>query len=1576
MNTIEQSICDAIEIIVDRAVSQASYDKTIQGTVVRCQDATIGKYTIRYQDSLFYAYASSADVKYKDNATVYVLVPANDMSKQKTILGTTQKLGINYIAVAEGDQAYQYVGNNSILGPIAADPYLNDKGQFMLSSYQQNDEGDNRHVYILYQAHLSNSGNVVQDINKINLDTANLSNYLHESGSLICGAYIRTDLDTRQQQKGDYGILFRLGFYDNATQRVVVRPYVVNVDKMIGNPYKFTNAVRQYGIFSIDGANFKYVESISIFEYGFPYSKTILKNPDDYDIFFSNFQLYGANRLSEEEIATYALLLHTPRGAIFSATDVPTATRDLQAEVRVKGKTVTSQKLPYYWFVEDAGVASDSIYYCQYGGRGWKCLNKANKIKDQVKDKDGNVTEQLTYEWIPGNNTYTIAKEDVPAKETKFKCAVVYDSTVITKEIVIKNAGGTSVEIVSDAGAEFYYDTGTPTLTCKVNGVDTVTTYDDGTKRDSQYTYVWSTISNTDDFTLLVKEENARANLDANDAYNKKVKQINTLTASIANETTLKTSGEQKLNGLNVELSKLDAAARKTVIDTVDARVDLNKIEKLNVGCITDYMIFKCTVHAKDGKYIGTASIALTNSLDKKSGFTLIINNGVQSFKYSQSGVSPTSQTLVNPLTLPELNFSIYDEYGRQIDKAAAAQSDIKWEIPCKNTMLKSYNGITIEDSNNDYLTYEGSGIAYSTLVYDIKDRYNVSCKHNNIRLTVNYKGTALVTTTDFTFIKQGDPGTNGTDFVFKVEPNTRKGAAVPYYPTIFVNGNSKGVIGFNYDQIGNLSGGQWFKACLYHNNTKIWSSNSADAVYSEGKNPTSVRWNILANKYFSGTTDTSMLVLNNGNSGEFSFNSSWSKNGDRAPANIIKCQASYNGVTYYATLPVHICLVYDTDYRAQLKEYTGFNYAIYTTDGRRPSYDNSEPFTMYVTENVNGVDEDVTQTKVSGHELSYSWSLLGSIANKVGSSVYWDDSATALARNDTSISGYRYSVKPVDDYRSECVTNAVRCTISCGGSTVAEVYMPVHTMLNQYGNARLNGWDGNSVQINDDEGFILAPQVGAGKKNSDNSFSGVLIGEAKSTETGSSKNYIGILGYSHGKQSIYLDADTGNATFGIDGEGQIKLIPGGTSTIAEWQINKSSLGKKSTGGSVYLYSDNGTPSSNNPDYNRSTNPIQVAIEAKSGDGKRKVQIDYDGFIFANHGLIAGWSVTDDSFGKRGSGGNVHLYSGNAYSTNNPLYSDSRKIQLAFEAKGSGTVDIDYSGYIYADYGQVGGWYLTKDAFMDCTNGWDNKGKKITISARTGTIYSNNKNSLYSAGDGGTGGYYIGSDGIALGPGVDVFSVTSAGVLKSTRGTIGGWHIESSRLYSEGNNTYFNADGAIGHSGAWSIDSSGNAVFNNIICTQTYRLGSGNHFLNSDGSFLFKYGNLGFLSNSGFLWGNGYFNIPNGGAGNYGGWVPLSDSAGLSCGAVWVHTNGDINTPCFSCGGAGISVWESIGFGNSGIAFTKDNVIAWNNAISTADAALERANAAYDKAVAAQNAAAAAASKSSSSSGGSSSGKK
>ena len=52
----------------------------------------------------------------------------------------------------------------------------------------------------------------------------------------------------------------------------------------------------------------------------------------------------------------------------------------------------------------------------------------------------------------------------------------------------------------------------------------------------------------------------------------------------------------------------------------------------------------------------------------------------------------------------------------------------------------------------------------------------------------------------------------------------------------------------------------------------------------------------------------------------------------------------------------------------------------------------------------------------------------------------------------------------------------------------------------------------------------------------------------------------VGLFGYSNGKRSIFLDANTGKATFGVADEGQIVMNPGGTSTIAGWQINKDSL--------------------------------------------------------------------------------------------------------------------------------------------------------------------------------------------------------------------------------------------------------------------------------------------------------------------------------------------------------------------------------------------------------------------------------
>jgi len=58
---------------------------------------------------------------------------------------------------------------------------------------------------------------------------------------------------------------------------------------------------------------------------------------------------------------------------------------------------------------------------------------------------------------------------------------------------------------------------------------------------------------------------------------------------------------------------------------------------------------------------------------------------------------------------------------------------------------------------------------------------------------------------------------------------------------------------------------------------------------------------------------------------------------------------------------------------------------------------------------------------------------------------------------------------------------------------------------------------------------------MGAGEKDSNNRFTGVVMGSVK-LNNANTTTYNGLLGFSKGAMSIYLDADTGNATFGKAG--------------------------------------------------------------------------------------------------------------------------------------------------------------------------------------------------------------------------------------------------------------------------------------------------------------------------------------------------------------------------------------------------------------------------------------------------------
>ena len=64
----ENKILDAVQLLVDSAISKAKYDKTIQGVIVKCTDETKGQYVVSYQNSSFYAYSTDTSSIFKSQS--------------------------------------------------------------------------------------------------------------------------------------------------------------------------------------------------------------------------------------------------------------------------------------------------------------------------------------------------------------------------------------------------------------------------------------------------------------------------------------------------------------------------------------------------------------------------------------------------------------------------------------------------------------------------------------------------------------------------------------------------------------------------------------------------------------------------------------------------------------------------------------------------------------------------------------------------------------------------------------------------------------------------------------------------------------------------------------------------------------------------------------------------------------------------------------------------------------------------------------------------------------------------------------------------------------------------------------------------------------------------------------------------------------------------------------------------------------------------------------------------------------------------------------------------------------------
>ena len=100
----------------------------------------------------------------------------------------------------------------------------------------------------------------------------------------------------------------------------------------------------------------------------------------------------------------------------------------------------------------------------------------------------------------------------------------------------------------------------------------------------------------------------------------------------------------------------------------------------------------------------------------------------------------------------------------------------------------------------------------------------------------------------------------------------------------------------------------------------------------------------------------------------------------------------------------------------------------------------------------------------------------------------------------------------------------------------------PVYVYQDNYPSTTLNKWNGKDITTDDNTGTIVASGFAAGKKERDNTFTGVVLGDWSRTDTDAFvAAQTGVYGFNHGGMSYALK-DDGSAFFGKDGRGRIYL--------------------------------------------------------------------------------------------------------------------------------------------------------------------------------------------------------------------------------------------------------------------------------------------------------------------------------------------------------------------------------------------------------------------------------------------------
>lgn len=616
-----------------------------------------------------------------------------------------------------------------------------------------------------------------------------------------------------------------------------------------------------------------------------------------------------------------------------------------------------------------------------------------------------------------------------------------------------------------------------------------------------------------------------------------------TLTANKDIATNLKSIYDSGLLG-NEQYNNLERVVRDMMkSNDIDA---INEKYKYLIFLYTqleneDYLsnILSIILEAKaETKYYTSEVLHFTNEitqvdelLDLVQSLTLEVDtegfNGI--YRIYDEANNIVNSTESNKMRILRAKYSSVITGEESLDQA----EEIIWYFPIENTMIhppiegKEYNtglgDIYIEDCGlPGYVaikrlgteiagdTEEGMQLIETEQLFRIKDYYTQTACNNEIICKVRKRQKDYETSAALVF---GSTGSNGTEATFRLKMYEVSGNNIVDEISAITAGGRIAVVPELYDYNNKLIdiSDSTISYSWYSKNKS--NAISLDGSSAKGNIPlgiTSNSTNIENNKYYilQATIDwqRSISIDEQGNTEN----------------KTIKLNA-------YLPIAVRINNTY--------REIEGSTRVVYNSYGINPSY-YKDPFKIYAAGSLTPLNATWTAT-------SPDFNSDNDIARRYYPSL-------------TSSGEF----VPVKMYYTGLNSFAVNAIIN--GATVWS--QPILIIQNRYSSPMLNGWNGDLI-INEKNGTILSAMMGAGIKNNDNSFSGILLGEiGKAIE----EEGIGLYGFDHGVQSYGFNID-GTAFIGESGKGRIEF-DGNKGTITSGNYSRGKTGMQIDLDDPYMY--------------------------------------------------------------------------------------------------------------------------------------------------------------------------------------------------------------------------------------------------------------------------------------------------------------------------------------------------------------------------------------------------------------------